>query len=263
MRAAEWRMVWIDQVPLRNDLVTDCNAAMAELDQVRRKWHHFERKDKPAFVRWRAREFGALLSRAREIEDKIQEARQVIHEVEQELRRFFQTPQSAYARVMFRRENPGLAEPDVEMGGGTTRALTEYEQEVLFRDWVQKYLGTNPDKMDDDAYSTSFEVFKAHMFTRSSQPSPDTGRERPNRPPSFAKEAAEEEDDAAVDERVKRLYRRLARQLHPDARGDGTVEASMLWHDVQEAYAASDVARMELLLALSQLQSDALELKPV
>ena len=28
------------------------------------------------------------------------------------------------------------------------------------------FLGTNPTKMDDDVYSSSFEVFKSHMFVR-------------------------------------------------------------------------------------------------
>jgi hypothetical protein len=44
--------------------------------------------------------------------------------------------------------------------------------------------------------------------------------------------------------------------LHPDLRADGDASVSSLWHEVQEAYAAGDVARMELLLALSDL-SDA------
>jgi hypothetical protein len=43
--------------------------------------------------------------------------------------------------------------------------------------------------------------------------------------------------------------------LHPDLRADGEATVSSLWHEVQEAYAAGDVARMELLLALSDLSS--------
>ena len=36
----------------------------------------------------------------------------------------------------------------------------------------------------------------------------------------------------------------------------GAPAVSALWHEVQEAYAASDVARMEILLALSDIQSN-------
>ena len=253
------QIIWIDQAPLRKDAVAKCNAAMAHLNEVRGQWHHFERKDKPAFIRWRAREFGALLSEARQVEEKIRDARELIREVEQELRRYIQTPQSAYARVMFRRQNPGSAEPANEAGNGGARVLTGFEQEALFQEWVRKFLGTNPDKMDDLAYETNLAAFKTRMFLGPAPPPPTAGRQR--RPKSRASEATENEQEAGttVDERVKILYRRLARELHPDVRADGSVEVSALWHEVQEAYAASDVARMELLLALSHLQAEHLE----
>src|SRR5205823_9922604 len=84
-------------------------AMMARLEQARLCWHQFERQDKPAFVRWRSREFGALLSTARDVEDKIRDAQNLIHEVQMEMRRKIQDPHSAYRRVLFRRENPGVA----------------------------------------------------------------------------------------------------------------------------------------------------------
>lgn len=233
---------------------------MAQLTEVRNQWHHFERKDKPAFIRWRAREFGALLSEARQAEEKIRETRDLIHEVELELRRFFQTPQSAYARVMFRRENPGMDEPASEASeGGGRRPLTAFEQETLFQEWVRKFLGTNPDKMDDQAYETSFAAFKAHMFSQPSRPPSKLDRAKQAEIPLLETAELETEADVTIDERVKILYRRLARELHPDTRADGSVEVSSLWHEVQEAYAAGDVARMELLLALSALQAENLE----
>jgi hypothetical protein len=255
-----WKIVLIEQASLRKEAVSECNAAMAQLTEVRNHWHHFERKDKPAFIRWRAREFGALLSEARQVDEKIRKARDLIHEVELELRRFFQTPQSAYARVMFRRENPGMDEPTPEANeGGGRRPLTSFEQETLFQEWVRKFLGTNPDKMDDRAYESSFAAFKTHMFSQTSRPSPRPEAPRQGELPHLESSEQEAEADATIDERVKILYRRLARELHPDTRADGSVEVSSLWHEVQEAYAASDVARMELLLALSALQTENLE----
>ena len=141
---------------------------MAQLERARVGWHHFERKDKPAFNRWRAREFGALLSQAREVEEQIRDHQAIIHEVEMEMRRHFQDASSAYQRIMFRRENPAAAaqaEASIPRDGGNgARKLSDFEKEALFQDWVQKSLGTNPDKMDDEAYSTSFEAFKTHMF---------------------------------------------------------------------------------------------------
>src|SRR5881275_3376101 len=161
-------IVWIDQAPLRANAAGKCTDMMMRLERARISWHQFERQDKPAFVRWRAREFGALLSTARDVEDEIRDAQNLIHEVEMEMRRKIQDPHSAYRRALFRRENPGVAE-DRESSSNESQStphLSEFEQEALFQEWVQTFLGTNPAKMDDDAYSTSFEVFKSHMFVR-------------------------------------------------------------------------------------------------
>src|SRR5438874_10414272 len=216
-------IVWIEQAPLRATAAADCADMMARLERARISWHQFERQDKPAFVRWRAREFGALLSTARDIEDKIRDAQNLIHEVEMEMRRKIQDPHSAYRRVLFRRENPGVAENRKTSSNGSqsTPHLSEFEQEALFQEWVQKFLGTNPAKMDDDAYSTSFEVFKSHMFVRlGSAP----GRSDPQ--PEDLRRSAVDEDPASAtqpgtsDPRVKVIYRRLVRRLHPDLRAD-------------------------------------------
>jgi hypothetical protein len=256
-------IVLLDQRPLRERVAADCSGAMTRLERARAGWHHFERKDKPAFARWRAREFGALLSRAREVETRIRDGQALVHEVEMEMRSGFQDAYSAYQRVMFRRANPAADPVEEEPAAardrhGAARKLSDFEKEALFQEWVKRSLGTNPDKMDDEAYSASFEAFKSHMFrapveeSRSRNAARRAEREGPVRPaqPSPGPEPSEE-----VDARVKELYRRLVRRLHPDLRADGSAAVSALWHEVQEAYAASDVARMEILLALSDIEA--------
>ena len=54
---------------------------------------------------------------------------------------------------------------------------------------------------------------------------------------------------AHVKPNVRDLYRKLCRLLHPDAAGTLSPEQSELWHQVQEAYAARDPARLDTLLA--------------
>src|SRR2546430_13243855 len=91
-------IVWMDQAPLRANAAAECTDMMMRLERARLSWHQFERQDKPAFVRWRAREFGGSLSTARDLEDKIRDAQSLIHEVEIEMRRHIQDPHSAYRR---------------------------------------------------------------------------------------------------------------------------------------------------------------------
>src|ERR1041384_5451147 len=251
-------IVWIEQAPLRASAAGECTDMMARLEQARRCWHQFERQDKPAFVRWRAREFGGLLSTARDVEDKIRDAQNLIHEVQMEMRQRIQDPHSAYRRVLFRRENPGVADERKTFSDGSqsTPHLSEFEQETLFQEWVRTFLGTNPTKMDDEVYSTTFEVFKSHMFVRpESAPSRSDPRPEGVRRSLVGEELAGATEPVTIDPRVKEIYRRLVRRLHPDLRADGDHTVSSLWHEVQEAYAAGDVARMELLLALSDLSN--------
>ena len=255
-------IVIIDQNPLRDTAGAECSAAMAKLDDARATWHRFEREDRPSFVRWRAREFGPLLSELRDVEARIRESEALVHEVEMEMRRGFYDPWSAYQRVMFRRENPSLAENGPEpvhrpraRAGEEQKFFTEFEKEALFQEWVQKFIGTNPDKLDDEAYTTTFEAFKTHMFRARPEeppPSPNSRAAKPEPPPAVEEEPA----PAPIDARVKELYRLLVRRLHPDLRADGSAAVAALWHEVQEAYAASDIAHLEILLALSDIESD-------
>lgn len=259
---------------LRAEVAGECTIIMGRLEQARIGWHQFERQDKPAFIRWRAREFGALLSTARDVEDRIREAQNLIHAVEMEMRRLFQDPYTAYQRVMFQRQqrqpdvassyqNPNDANGTGGQNDGVSRKLTEFEKEALFQEWVKKFLGTDPDKMDDKVYSAKLEGFKSHMFGASrigadglAGNAGATGNSIPAGKPRKSTKPDKEhtaEEPAEIDPRVKELYRRLVRRLHPDLRADGSAAVSALWHEVQEAYAASDIARMELLLALSDL----------
>ncbi len=252
-------VVQIDQQPLRREAGSECAAAMGRLEELRIAWNRFEREDKPSFVRWRAREFGPLLSELREVEGRIRDFETLVHEVEMEMRRGFYDPQSAYQRVMFRRESgapvPEASKPRSQSKTGEEAKLSEFEQEALFQEWVRKFIGTNPDKLDDKAYSKTFEAFKSHMFrARPAEPPPSANSHRPEPRPS--KPAEEAQTSTAVDSRVKELYRLLVRRLHPDLRADGSATVSALWHEVQEAYAATDIAHLEILLALSDIESD-------
>ena len=250
-------IILIDQTPLRCAASAECTVTMARLEEARAAWHRYERDDKPSFARWRAREFGALMSETRETEVLVRECETLVHEVEMEMRRGFFDPHTAYERVMARRADPSAVVHERKAArndAGAGRPLSDFEKEALFQEWVKSSLGTNPDKMDDDAYSASFEAFKTHMFR--ARP-PEAPRQNFRRPETTTPDPPEEEPaPAPIDARVKELYRLLVRRLHPDLRADGNASVSGLWHEVQEAYAATDIAQLEILLALSDIESD-------
>ena len=218
--AAAREMVAIDQEPVRKAAGAECSAAMARLEKTRAAWHRFEREDKPAFVRWRAREFGPLLSQLRDVEVQIRDSEALVHEVEMEMRRGFYDPHTAYQRVMFRRANPSAVQeetppPRERQRAGEDRAMSDFEKEALFQEWVQKFMGTNPDKLDDDAYTTSFEAFKSHMFrSRPADLPPSDNFRRAEKERRSAHADEQTVKPPATDARVKELYRLLVRRLH-------------------------------------------------
>jgi hypothetical protein len=235
---------------------------MERLEKARAEWRRFEREDQPAFQRWKASTFGPLLSRIREIEALVRQKEALVQEVESEM--YFSGSRSyraSYARVQKRRENPVREStsrheppPPRDEAGADAREeeeeeLDEFTQELLFEEFLRTFLGMNPDRMSDRQYAKMFADFKANVL----------GRDRSEPPPDWRSEPEPEslpEPPKPTANRVKELYRLLVRRLHPDLRADSSAEVSAIWHDVQEAYAAGNVDRLEMLLAFTDIQSN-------
>src|SRR5688572_13236056 len=80
-----WEIVLIDQAPLRQKAATECQREMKRLEKARADWQRFQQKDKPAFERWMAQTFGALMTELREINTHIHEKEALIEAVEAEM----------------------------------------------------------------------------------------------------------------------------------------------------------------------------------
>lgn len=61
---------------------------------------------------------------------------------------------------------------------------------------------------------------------------------------------------AAREQEFRTLYRALCRALHPDVAGEGTPARYHLWLEVQDAYEAHNLERMEALHAAWELKTD-------
>lgn len=250
----------LDQGPLRRKAVSECGREMARMEKLRVEWKRFENEDKPAFARWMAATFGALLSELREQESKLREKEALIFEVEEEM--FFRgtrNHRAAYAAVMRRRTSPpppmradaGNPPPDAGDAGDFQNPFfdegSEFEQHLLFEDFLRAVLGIEPDRMSEKKYDAMFEDFKAKILGQGSPEPPPRKRQRERPPEPVKPEQA----------RIKEIYRLLVRRLHPDTRADKDTEISALWHEVQEAYGTGNLERLEMLLALTDIRSNA------
>lgn len=250
-RVKDWQLVLLDQRPLRRKAASECSRAMARLEKAKAEWKRFQQEDQAAFSRWVASTFGALLSQVRETEAVVRAKEALVQEVEMEM--MFggaRTPRAAYGKVQHRRDHPQPeADPQFappppprqneEAFEGPFDNIPEFEQEMLFEDFLRVVMGMNPDRMNDRKYEQMFADFKANVL----------GQEHPE--PQAAPPPQPEQS------RLKELYRLLVRRLHPDTKADHDAAVSAIWHDVQEAYGDGNVERLEMLLAMTDLQANA------
>jgi hypothetical protein len=261
------RIVWVDQEPFRRDAASHCRREMKRIETARAQWRQFEQEDKPAFGRWMAATFGALLSEIRELGDLLQRNEALVTEVETEmLIRGSRSYAAAYDAIQRRKETPlpaqrsDDAEPPPGFDPGESDAsraeetaadgLSEFEQEFLFERFLEDVLGMDPDRLSDRVYRRMFADFQANLLGQ------DSRREaEPENPSMMTGPSAEPK---SVNARVKEIYRLLVRRLHPDTRADTDVEVSALWHEVQEAYATGNLERLEMLVALTDIQAESM-----
>jgi hypothetical protein len=260
-------MVWVDQEPFRRDAASSCRREMKRLETARAQWRQFEQEDKPAFTRWMAATFGALLSEIRELGDLLRRNEALVTEVEAEMfMRGWTSYAAAYDAIQRRKEMPSFAQknddarssPDFDPAESDAEHAdeampdgpSEFEQEFLFERFLEEVLGMDPDRMSDRAYQRMFADFRAKVLGQGSERGPE-----PENPSIGALPSAEQKPENV---RIKEIYRLLVRRLHPDTRADTDAEVSALWHEVQEAYAAGNLERLEMLVALTDIQAESL-----
>ncbi len=225
-------MVVIDDGPIRRRAVEDCRAALKQRKKARAEWERFQREDQPAFERWMHRVFAAEMSKLREIREKTAEAEGVVRAVELEAMRSRVSYAEAYDRVMRERENPEEARSAEEDGGA------EGEE-----DFGDPFGEGNPFESEEDLKEVFREMFGMDEEEAEEAFARMTGRRNVARPP-----------EREASGRIKEVYRSLVRRLHPDAGGEVDAGKRDLWHAVQAAYRARDLAQLESLLARCDLE---------
>jgi hypothetical protein len=245
------RIVAVNEGPLRKRAAKEFDKVMAKLEKARAELRRFEQEDRPSFGRWMAATFGALLTELRDNAHLIHEQEDLILEVESEMIwSNHRNPRRAYAAVVKRRESPDEDNDFAE--GDDFDPLEEMapengkeERRALFDDFVRAVLGLNPEQLGNADYEKMFAEFEANIFEERPPVSPSQTHDRQK--PSAGREEA----------RIKEVYRILVRRLHPDLRADGDATVSAKWHEVQEAYEARNLDRLETLLAVTEMESGA------
>jgi hypothetical protein len=242
-----WWLLLIDQEPLRRAATDACRRTMKDLEKARKEWTRFTDEDQPAYARWLSATFGTLLTESRVLRETLRHKLGLIEEIEAEHYSRGGSRKRAFDNVMRRRESPlPSAASEEEPEPETQREMPEPDldedaKKALFDEFVRATFGINPRSLSKEEYETLRAEFDAAMFGREDEEEPDMSP-----PPSRA--------HTPMSARIKEKYRWLVRHLHPDTRKEKRPDLVAIWHEVQKAYAESDLDRLETLVALVELR---------
>ena len=212
---------------IRKNIKQDYEKALRDLANSRRVLAQFHQTDQPQFMRWTSGRFGVLLTELRELNLQMETDSILIEQVENEAQFGGYSDARAYQRVMDRRENPNSSPPpptadDAEAKRGVPGA------------------GPESGNFDEDELLEGIKLEFFRRFGAGADPRDQLGpRAGPLSP-------------AHASKRLKGLYRKLVRQLHPDSQREMTAQKTEWWHQAQTAYEAGNADQLEVILALCE-----------
>jgi hypothetical protein len=220
-------VVRTDGSGIRKKIKKDYEKALGDLANSRRVLDQFQQTDQPQFTRWMNSRFGVLLTELRELNLQMETDSILIEQVENEAQFGGYSDARAYQRVMDRRENSDSSPPpptgdDAEGAFGSGPESGNFDEDALLEEIKQEFF---------------------RRFGRGADPQDGTG----NGPP------AEPVSPAQASRRLKGLYRKLVRQLHPDSQREMTAQKTEWWHQAQTAYEAGDAEQLEVILSLCEI----------
>lgn len=226
-------LVLIDSAPLKQAEQKKCKEIILKMDLAREQLRIFHEESQPSFMQWLNMQFGKEIKQLRELAEKAQKLERLVCEVD-EYKHFAEcTYYEAYQFIMNKRKNTDLQKDASE------------ETEEVFNTGFENVFGSRKKwKGSKQEYDSLYEEYKKiyHSFS------------------STTEDFDEGDDDAPIDlnnhqfseNRLKALYRSLARKLHPDVNDDLDLNRKNLWHQVQDAYEAKDLNRLETLSTMSE-----------
>lgn len=213
-RLIDFSLVVIDERPIRREALESVQRAASDLEKLKRDLETFEKRDQPAFESWVGHTFSDVIQEMRECAFRIQEKRYLMARIEEEAEGRGISFREAYENIL---EGKALTDQEPD-------PARELFEESLHREKI------DPESLGEDEYEDEFSRFKAQH-----------GFDGPARTRDYS---LSPEGEA----RLKKLYRELARKLHPDV-SEQTDATRAMWVEVQNVYERGDIVRIEALYA--------------
>ncbi len=237
----------VDNTPIRQAALRAYWAVKRELEEIEQRLLNFREKEVPAFRMWMHRELGPTLSRLRELEELHAEESALHAEILRERDRKGGSYHAAWLRVKARRD-AGIPEPDDfihrawrneqarRASAGAETAVdraARTDQAPQVGEW---------ENLSDSEFEKMAEAFQAVALAMARAEGDESYI-------ASARDVVDRERRRREGKgRLKDLYRKLARMLHPDSNAALSENQRRLWQEVQEAYRQGNATQLELLL---------------
>jgi hypothetical protein len=244
-------LVLADGTAIRKKIKRNYEKALRDLANSRQRLDQFNQTDQPQFTRWFNSHFGAQLTEIRELTQKIAADEELIFQVEDEVFLAGGSYARAYRRVMELRENPPPPPEYSQRSGPRGRNGSPFEDPIADSATEAEESDRDGDPFEEfleEVFEDMFGGFDPNMF----------GGFGPNGEKNSRSRATNNHHTAAphAHARLKDLYRKLVRRLHPDAQAQMTAQKTEWWHEAQAAYEAGDADKLEVILTLCEIEDN-------
>jgi len=268
-------LIPVDAEPIKRAEQKRCKEVIHQMDLARERLRRFNEESEPAFQRWLNSTFGKQITELRELSQKRSDIYQLMSEIEHYKHAARCSYYEAYLAVMDRRnkreespqenkQNEDHCSDDRDQSNtGDSSGDEESDLENGFRRRFESRFGPRSEWSGSKAeYDEAFEDFKESFKAAfgdgkfGSDEADPRGAERDFKQTMSEFDETNRKAVAERDLRIKTIYRTLARKLHPDINVELDRKRKDLWHQVQDAYDAKDIDRLETLSAMSEVFDD-------
>jgi hypothetical protein len=222
----------IDGEPVRRAARIAHEKVRAQMEVMENQIKNFEEQELPAFQRWMHLNFGPEMAELREAGLAAANKEIILDRVAYYQFSWSISPVHAYAKVKNEMENPDrdtkINSPDENDDAAGFDSISNEDEEEL----RSIYNAASYEfEQETGNRAPDFESFKDAMGFENKQAKSSENKMGPKQ------------------SRIKTLYRRIARSLHPDCSDQFSLREQKLWHRAQDAYKAGDVAALETVLS--------------
>lgn len=229
-RSTERGVIALDSNAIRKKALLGCQKAHTAFLKAQEQLNHWEQKECPAAQAWAAGLTGEVNSRIHELSRKLEQEQELYFMMSEMEEVTGASPADCHDQVIREMETPP-----------TEEEREEWEEEERRQAEAEDLFGDEDD--DEDPVQDFFD----QLF------GPGAGGDARSRSQRRKKGAA---DETPRHQDIRTLYRQLCRDLHPDGGGEFDDRRRDLFHQVQEAYEARDLARLEHLASVVENGGD-------